>query len=194
MLALGIIIPVLPKLVLQLSGGSTAHAAHIVGLFGKAWALMQFACSPLAGALSDRFGRRPVILLSNLGLGLDYVLMATGPTLSWLFAGRLISGVTSASIGAAGGVRRRCLAARKARQGLWHARRRVWARIRVGAGGRRVTRQCVSAFAVLGRSRGYGALVFRRRARDGALGAGGARSARASRAGVGPTEQGKLQG
>src|ERR1700687_3477265 len=76
MLALGIIIPALPKLVGDFLAGDTARAAAIYGIFGTAWALMQFLFSPLHGALSDRFGRRPVILLSNVGLGLDYVVMA----------------------------------------------------------------------------------------------------------------------
>src|SRR5262249_13643016 len=62
-----------------------------------AWAAMQFVFSPIQGALSDRFGRRPLIQLSNLGLGLDYVLMALAPSLRWLFVGRLVSGLTSAS-------------------------------------------------------------------------------------------------
>jgi MFS transporter, DHA1 family, tetracycline resistance protein len=101
-LALGVIIPVLPKLVVSFEGGDTARAAEVVGLFGTVWALMQFFFSPVLGGLSDRFGRRPVILLSNLGLGLDYVLMALAPTLGWLFAGRVISGITSASIPTAG--------------------------------------------------------------------------------------------
>ena len=77
------------------------RAARIFGLFGTAWALMQFFFSPILGALSDRFGRRPVVLLSNFGLALDYVLMALAPTLSWLFVGRVISGITSASISTA---------------------------------------------------------------------------------------------
>jgi DHA1 family tetracycline resistance protein-like MFS transporter len=97
MLALGIIVPVLPKLVVRFEGGDIASAATVVGVFGTAWAGMQFLGSPLLGALSDRFGRRPVILLSNLGLGLDYVLMAVAPSLAWLFVGRVISGLTSAS-------------------------------------------------------------------------------------------------
>src|SRR6266436_2756731 len=101
MLALGVIVPVLPKLVVQFLGGDTARAARIYGLFGTVWALMQFLFSPVLGALSDRFGRRPVILLSNLGLGLDYILMALSPTLSWLFVGRVISGLTAASVPAA---------------------------------------------------------------------------------------------
>ncbi len=62
------------------------------------FALMQFFFSPLLGVLSDRFGRRPIILLSNLGLGLDYIVMAMAPTLSWLFLGRIISGITTSSI------------------------------------------------------------------------------------------------
>ena len=100
--ALGIVIPVLPRLVESFLGGDTARAAKIYGLFGTVWALMQFVFSPVLGALSDRFGRRPVILLSIFGLGLDYVLMALAPTLGWLFLGRVISGITGASFTAAG--------------------------------------------------------------------------------------------
>jgi DHA1 family tetracycline resistance protein-like MFS transporter len=69
MLALGMIVPVLPKLVLSFVGGDTAQAAEVFGVFGTAWALMQFLFAPVQGALSDHFGRRPVILLSNFGLG-----------------------------------------------------------------------------------------------------------------------------
>jgi DHA1 family tetracycline resistance protein-like MFS transporter len=97
-LALGLIIPVLPRLVLDFEGGDTAHAAQIVGLFSTAWAVMQFIFSPLLGVLSDRYGRRPVILISCLGLGLDYVFMAVAPSLTLLFIGRLVSGVTAATI------------------------------------------------------------------------------------------------
>jgi DHA1 family tetracycline resistance protein-like MFS transporter len=100
-IALGIVIPVLPKLVESMLGGDTPRAAEIYGLFGTAWALMQFVSSPLLGAMSDRFGRRPVLLISMLGLGLDYVLMALAPSLSWLFVGRVISGITSASFSTA---------------------------------------------------------------------------------------------
>jgi DHA1 family tetracycline resistance protein-like MFS transporter len=100
-LALGVVIPILPKLVESFVDNDTANAARIFGLFGTVWALMQFLFSPIAGALSDRFGRRPVVLLSNFGLALDYVLMALAPTLSWLFVGRMISGITSASISTA---------------------------------------------------------------------------------------------
>ncbi|HXJ36917.1 MAG TPA: TCR/Tet family MFS transporter [Candidatus Eisenbacteria bacterium] len=101
-LALGVIIPVLPKLVVEFEGGDTARAAEIFGVFGTVWALMQFVFSPVLGALSDRFGRRTVILVSNFGLGLDYVLMALAPSLGWLFVGRVISGITAASFGTAG--------------------------------------------------------------------------------------------
>jgi DHA1 family tetracycline resistance protein-like MFS transporter len=101
MLALGVVIPILPKLIESFVDNDTADAARIFGLFGTVWALMQFFCSPIAGALSDRFGRRPVVLLSNFGLALDYVLMALAPSLTWLFIGRVISGITSASISTA---------------------------------------------------------------------------------------------
>lgn len=101
-LALGIVIPVLPVLVEEFLGGDTARAATVFGLFGTVWALMQFVFAPVLGSLSDRFGRRPVILLSCLGLGLDYVLMALAPTITWLFVGRVLSGVTSASFATAG--------------------------------------------------------------------------------------------
>jgi len=101
MLAIGVVIPVLPKLVVDFVGGNTEEAAKIFGLFGTAWALMQFLFSPFQGALSDTFGRRTVILISNFGVGLDYVLMAVAPTLAWLFVGRVISGITAASISTA---------------------------------------------------------------------------------------------
>jgi len=101
MFALGLILPILPKLVESFVNNDTARAAEIFGVFGTAWAVMQFIFSPVLGGLSDRFGRRPVVLLSNFGLGLDYVLMALAPSLSWLFVGRVISGITSASVSTA---------------------------------------------------------------------------------------------
>ncbi|MGA9089085.1 MAG: TCR/Tet family MFS transporter [Bradyrhizobium sp.] len=101
MFALGLIMPILPKLVESFVDNDTASAARIFGLFGTAWALMQFLFSPILGGLSDRFGRRPVVLLSNFGLALDYVLMALAPSLIWLFVGRVISGITSASVSTA---------------------------------------------------------------------------------------------
>ena len=96
-LAFGLIIPVLPHLVEQFVGGDTRTAAWWVGIFGTVFAAIQFFSAPIQGALSDRFGRRPVILLSCLGLGLDFVFMALAPTLMWLFVGRVISAITSAS-------------------------------------------------------------------------------------------------
>ena len=98
MLAIGIIVPVLPRLVVNFLGGDTARAAKVFGVFGTVWAAMQFVFAPVLGALSDRFGRRPVILLSNFGLGLDYILMALAPNLGWLFVGRVVSGITAASV------------------------------------------------------------------------------------------------
>src|SRR5437667_11038625 len=97
-LAMGLIIPVLPKLILDFLGGKMTDAADWNGWFALVFALMQFFFSPVLGVLSDRFGRRPVILLSNLGLGLDYVVMALAPTIGWLFLGRIISGITTSSI------------------------------------------------------------------------------------------------
>ncbi|PYO27849.1 MAG: tetracycline resistance MFS efflux pump, partial [Gemmatimonadetes bacterium] len=97
MLALGIIAPVFPKLIIQLEGGNDIIAAGLLGLFGTVWAAMQFLFAPVLGALSDRVGRRPVILLSCLGLGLDYVIMALAPGVWWLFVGRMLSGITASS-------------------------------------------------------------------------------------------------
>jgi DHA1 family tetracycline resistance protein-like MFS transporter len=102
MLAFGMIIPVLPMLVQNFAGGSAARGAEIYGLFGTAWALMQLFFSPVQGSLSDRFGRRPVILISCAGLGLDFILMAWAPNLGWLLVGRVISGITAASFSTAG--------------------------------------------------------------------------------------------
>ena len=102
MMAVGIVAPVLPKLVLQFEHGDMSRAAGYVGLFATLWAAMQFVFAPIIGAASDHFGRRPVILLSNLGLGLDYLLMALAPSVSWLLVGRAISGITSASYPTAG--------------------------------------------------------------------------------------------
>jgi DHA1 family tetracycline resistance protein-like MFS transporter len=102
MLAFGMIVPVLPILVQDFAGGSAARGAEIYGLFGTAWALMQFIFSPVQGSLSDHFGRRTVILISCTGLGLDFILMALAPNLWWLLAGRIISGICAASFSTAG--------------------------------------------------------------------------------------------
>ncbi len=101
-LAIGLIIPVLPPLIASFRPDDAASGVSLYGWFVTAFALTQFLASPVLGALSDRFGRRKVILLSNLGLGLDYVLMAVAQTLPLLFLGRVIAGITSASFSAAG--------------------------------------------------------------------------------------------
>src|ERR1700757_750497 len=98
MLAMGMIAPVLPKLITGFMGGNEANGAEMFGIFGTVWAVMQFGFSPLLGSLSDRFGRRPIVLLSDFGLGIDYLVMALAPTLGWLFVGRVVSGITSASV------------------------------------------------------------------------------------------------
>ncbi len=102
MLAFGMIIPVLPMLVQDFVGGNASRAAAMYGLFGTAWALMQLIFAPVQGSLSDHFGRRPVILISCAGLGLDFILMAMAPNLWWLLIGRVISGITAASFSTAG--------------------------------------------------------------------------------------------
>jgi len=100
-LAFGIIAPVLPNLIIQFEGGNMARASAITGYFAFAWATMQFLFSPVLGAWSDKFGRRPVILISCLGLGLDYIFMALAPSLRWLFVGRVISGITTSNVSTA---------------------------------------------------------------------------------------------
>ncbi|HEX7854845.1 MAG TPA: TCR/Tet family MFS transporter [Sphingobium sp.] len=95
-LSMSIIIPVLPELVKQMAG-SSARAGAWNGVFVALWAVMQFLCSPIIGALSDRFGRRPVLLISIAGLAADYLLMAVAPTLWWLALGRIIGGITASS-------------------------------------------------------------------------------------------------
>ena len=94
--AMGIIIPVFPTLIEEFAG-SNAEAGWINGAFVALWAAMQFVASPVIGSLSDRYGRRPVILLSAVGLAADYVLMALAPNLWWLALGRIIAGITSSS-------------------------------------------------------------------------------------------------
>jgi len=100
-LSFGIIIPVLPHLVVELVGGSIAKAAVWTSAFGTLFMLMQFVCSPIQGALSDRFGRRTVILISSFGLGVDFIVMALAPTLWLLFLGRGVSGICAASFSTA---------------------------------------------------------------------------------------------
>ncbi|OYW26856.1 MAG: tetracycline resistance MFS efflux pump [Caulobacter sp. 12-67-6] len=101
-LSLGVMIPVLPELVKRFNGGDTADAALWNVLFATTWGVMQFFCSPVLGLLSDRFGRRPVILTSIFGLGVDFLFMAFAPSLWWLFIGRVFNGMTAASFSTAG--------------------------------------------------------------------------------------------
>jgi MFS transporter, DHA1 family, tetracycline resistance protein len=101
MVAFGIIAPVLPDLIRQFEGGDFGRASDLTGYLLFVWNAMQFLFSPILGAWSDRFGRRPIILLSCFGLGIDYIVMALAPTLRWLFIGRIISGITASNISTA---------------------------------------------------------------------------------------------
>src|SRR5580704_13298486 len=101
-ISMGVIIPVFPVLVKSLTGQGDAGAAQITGVFGAAWALMSLIFAPIFGNLSDRFGRRPVLLVTMFGLSFDYLVMALAPSIGWLFIGRIISGITSSSGSAAG--------------------------------------------------------------------------------------------
>ncbi len=98
MLGIGIIIPILPELIREFVGGSSALAGRWYGVLAATYAVTQFVFAPLLGALSDRVGRRPVILISLFGLGIDYLIMGFAPTLGWLFVGRLIAGVMGANV------------------------------------------------------------------------------------------------
>src|SRR5215472_17074429 len=98
MIALGIIIPVFQPLILSFTHGDFANASIASGIFATVFALVQLFASPVLGTLSDRFGRRPVVLLSNFGTAFDYVILALAPNLAWLFIGRIVSGATTASI------------------------------------------------------------------------------------------------
>lgn len=100
-LGLGLIIPILPTLVQSFHGGDVSAAAHTVGLLGALYALMQFLFAPVLGSLSDQFGRRPVILASLFGAGVDYLVLAFAPTLAWFYVARAVLGITNANISAA---------------------------------------------------------------------------------------------
>ncbi|MFM8585812.1 MAG: TCR/Tet family MFS transporter [Gammaproteobacteria bacterium] len=103
-MGIGIIIPVAPQLVMQLSGASIADAAPIAGWLTLAYASMQFIFSPVLGNLSDRYGRKPILLASLAALSVDYVLMGFAPTLAWLFLGRIIAGIAGATFSTANAV------------------------------------------------------------------------------------------
>lgn len=101
MIGVGIIVPVLPELLEELTGGSVANAAVIGGYLVFAYAFMQFVFSPVLGNLSDRFGRRPILLASLLGLTFDYLMMAIAPFVWYLFIGRIIAGIAGAAVATA---------------------------------------------------------------------------------------------
>lgn len=96
-IGIGIIIPTLPALIQGLSGATISSAASYGGWLNFSYAIMSFIFSPVLGGLSDRYGRRPVLLISLLGLGLDYIFLAFAPTIFWLFVGRIIAGICGAS-------------------------------------------------------------------------------------------------
>jgi DHA1 family tetracycline resistance protein-like MFS transporter len=100
-LGIGLIVPILPKLIKEFSGGDTVAASHAAGWLSALYALMQFTFAPLLGCLSDKVGRRPVILISQFGLALDYLLLALAPSLSWFVVGRVLAGITGANFAAA---------------------------------------------------------------------------------------------
>ncbi|WP_119080800.1 TCR/Tet family MFS transporter [Chitinophaga alhagiae] len=97
----GIIIPVIPKLIEELIGGNISDASIYGGWLTFAYAVVQFVCAPVLGGLSDRYGRRPVLLISMFGMGVDYLFLAFAPNIVWLFVGRIIIGITGASMTAA---------------------------------------------------------------------------------------------
>ena len=101
MVGIGLIIPVMPTLLETITGESVDRTAEIGGLLAFSYALMQFLFAPVVGGLSDRYGRRPVLLVTLFLLGIDYIIMALAPNLWWLFAGRLLSGIMGASWAAA---------------------------------------------------------------------------------------------
>jgi MFS transporter, DHA1 family, tetracycline resistance protein len=96
-LGIGLIIPILPALLKEFANGDISLASRYSGLLMASYACMQFIFSPIMGGLSDKFGRRPVLLFSLFGFGLDYILLGFAPTLAWLFIGRIIAGITGAS-------------------------------------------------------------------------------------------------
>jgi DHA1 family tetracycline resistance protein-like MFS transporter len=100
-IGIGLIIPILPRLIQSFVGGDVASASNVTGWLGSLYACMQFLCAPIIGSLSDRFGRRKVILISLFGSALDYLLLIFAPNLSWFFVGRIISGITGANFSAA---------------------------------------------------------------------------------------------
>jgi len=101
MVGIGIVLPILPGLVRELIGGSVSQASYVLGLPFALYALCQFFFAPLIGALSDRFGRRPIIVVALIGLGLDYLILAFAPNIGWLVFGRVMAGILGATYSAA---------------------------------------------------------------------------------------------
>lgn len=97
-IGIGLIIPVFPQLIEQLIGGNISQASQWSGWLTFVYAIMQFVCAPIIGNLSDKYGRRPVLLLSLFGFGIDYIFLALAPTIWWLFVGRIIAGIFGASM------------------------------------------------------------------------------------------------
>lgn len=96
-IGLGVIIPVMPDLIIELTGGTNSDASRYSGWLMLAYASMQFVCAPIVGGLSDRYGRRPVLLASLFGFGVDYFFLAFAPSIGWLFLGRIVAGMMGAS-------------------------------------------------------------------------------------------------
>ncbi len=159
--------PVLPNLLVAFKGGHVSNASAILGWFSAAFAVAQFVASPVLGVLSDRYGRRPIVLLSSVGSTLDCLILAVAPDLAWLFVGRVLSGGTAASAttGAAG--------------------------LRARAGPRRPARGDRTARAVLRRGRDDGRERDLRRLRAAGVAAAGVAAA-ADR--LGPRESARLAG
>lgn len=101
-IGLGIIIPVLPELIIKLSHVDLSTASSLSGWMSSTFSIMMFCFAPILGGLSDHFGRRPVLLFSLLGFGIDYLIQGFAPNIYWLFAGRIIAGITGSSYGTAG--------------------------------------------------------------------------------------------
>jgi DHA1 family tetracycline resistance protein-like MFS transporter len=101
-ISFGLMIPILPNLIRQMTGGDTADASEWNVVFATTWGAMQFVVGPILGVLSDRFGRRPILLISNFGLAVDFLFMAFAPSLWWLYVGRILNGMTAASFSTGG--------------------------------------------------------------------------------------------
>jgi DHA1 family tetracycline resistance protein-like MFS transporter len=134
----GIIIPVLPNLIIELTHGTTSEAARIGGWLLFAFAIVQFLFAPILGGLSDRFGRRPILLGSLFGFGLDYIFLALAPTLPWLFLGRIIAGALGASFTTAAAYIADISSPEKTWTEFWNDGCRLWFRFCYWAGHRRL--------------------------------------------------------